>query len=488
MDKQKTKKKNESIYKQTPGQIVLEKLFDSGTGYMSYGGSLRKYNPERGCYEELNEDHLKCLIANFYNNDPEMAKYSIRAKIIDALEYMRIRTYVPQEKLNPPGVNLRNGYLKLSYSAAGYPIFILEPHSMDTYFTYCADVEYNPNADDSILNKVLDEMIGEQQQSTLLRTIAAQFDLSKVKQHIGRPKALILLGDGSNGKDTIREWVSKFFAEGFTSIGLQAFKLADQGRTFGIFNLSRSKINWSSENTIISLDSCQSLKNAISGDPMDAEEKHKPAISIKSKCVLLFNINELPRLEAQKEAILSRFGVIHFPHIFKMKPDPSKKHEKQADPKFKEDDEFIKKNILPALLNRLVKEFCSIFVDGINYGINPELLKDIQENSNHLLQFINEKYLRECKIENGLDVTYIHNEYLNWCLEVDHIECDVSDGCDINFHKTKAKIIKYHDPNSWDKIVRSPVAMGKKLKEIFSHAIRSRTGSQRTIGLNFFGC
>ncbi len=476
-----------STFQQTAGQIILDRFFNSGVGYITYAGNLRKYNSSKGYYDLINEEQIKNSIANFFDNDIETSKYSKASTIKDALEYVKIKTYIDAEKINPPGLNVKNGYLRLSYDNDGCPFFALEQHTPSLYFTYCADVTYDSLADDSTLIDALDAMLDKKQQSVLLRTIAAQFDITKVRQKLSRIKVLLLLGNGSNGKDTVREWASILFSEGFTHVGLKAFQQADQGRTFGIFDLTRSRVNWSSENITIALDSCQSLKSASTGDPIQAEEKMKQGISFKAQCVLLFNINNLPKLEAQQEAIMSRYSVIHFPYIFKMLPDSSKTYEKQADPRLKEDPEFIRQCILPALLNRLLLEYQQIFTEDIDYSINPELMTEIKENSNHLLQFINERKLKECDPEQGLAADYVHKEYLNWCLQAGYIECDKDDSNDKDFHtKENSEIKKYHDPSYGDKIIRNPKEMGRRLRDVFPYVKVLRTADQRLLGLNFF--
>jgi phage/plasmid-associated DNA primase len=475
-----------STFERTAGQIVLDRFFNSGKGYITYAGNLRIYDKQFGYYKEINEDHIKFLIADFFDSSFETAGFSKASTIKSSIEYVKIKTYVDPDKVNPAGINVRNGYLKLDYTKDGFPAFSLMPHESNVYFTYYADVEYNPQADDTILQNVLDDMLDHEQQVILLKTIASQFDITKVRQNLGRLRILLLLGVGSNGKDTIREWVSLFIPEGFTNIPLQAFKQADQGRSFGIFDLTKSRINWSSENTTVALDSCQSLKNCSTGDPILVEEKMKQGIQVRANCPFLFNINELPKLEAQQEAILSRYAVVKFPNIFKLNPDPNKSYEKKADPRLKEDPEFIKKHVLSALLNRLVIEFQLIFKEGIDYSINQELMTDIRESSNHLIQFVNDKHLKECDMNIGLDVTYIHGVYLNWCLEEGYISCrdDMSDK-DFTIDRN-SKIEKYNHPNNFDRIITNPREMGKRLRNIFPNLEASRNSEKRTISLNFF--
>ena len=464
----------------TPGQIVLNRFFNEGQGYMTHAGKLRKYNPEKGFYKEIDEHKLKQEIANFFDDDSNLFKHGKAASINDAIEYVKIKTFVDPSLINPPGLNVLNGYLRLTYKT-DQPIFELVPHSQEKYFTYCAECKYDPSTDVEIFNKAVSEMLLEKNAQTLLRTIASQFDIQRVRQKIGRIKVLLLYGVGSNGKDTFREWTAQLISQGFTNIGLQAFKAADQGRTFGIFGLTQSKINWSSENKTISLDNCQSLKNASTGDPLDIEEKYKQGIACKPKTVFMFNINEAPHLEATQEAILSRYGIINFPNVFKQNPDPKRPNEKKADPRLKEDIEYIKEKILPAFLNRLVTEFQSIFSEGIDYSINEELLKNIQEDSNHFIDFINEKQLIECPTDEGTDATSIFKVYKVWCIENSYFEVppnDVNDMRDI-------KIQKYHDPSNFDKLVRNPKEMGKRLRKDFPGLKEVRKARERILGLKF---
>lgn len=86
----------------------------------------------------------------------------------------------------------------------------------------------------------------------------------------------MLYGQGSNGKDTLKEWIECLYAgQGITALPLQAFKIADGNREFSLSCLATSKVNWSSENAALALDTCQTLKNFVRGDSMKVEEKYK---------------------------------------------------------------------------------------------------------------------------------------------------------------------------------------------------------------------
>lgn len=460
---------------------VYEKEFEGGEGYITICGKPMQYSPDTGSYVPLSDELLKKRIADFL--DEHIPDKSQTSNITSSLDFFKIKTHRDAAIINPPGINLRNGYLKLDKSA-GKPVFKLVPHSAKYIFTYCADCIYDPSASSELLDRALDEMLDKRQQDVLMKTIAASLDMDAARIRLGRVKVLLLLGQGSNGKDTIREWVSLLFSNGFTNIGLQAFKQADNGRSFGIFDIARSKINWSSENAAISLDNCQSLKNCATGDPIQIEEKMVQGVNARARCPFIFNINEKPKLEAQQEAILSRYAVLYFPNVFKLHPDLSNPHEKQADPRLKEDPLFIKENILPALLNRLIAAFENIWEDGIDYSVNLELMESIKEDSNHLQEFINETDLKRSDLPLGLTASYIFGEYLRWCINSGYCEHDIDDINVIDFTKP-VKITRYHDPSRYDRIVRSPKEMGKRLRELFPNLKYDRTSQTRTLGLSF---
>ena len=229
-----------------------------------------------------------------------------------------------------------------------------------------------------------------EQQEVLLRNLAASIDLPTIRRIRGREvKVLLLSGLGSNGKDSLREVVSTIWGhEGMTSCSLADFASYDDGRKFSLAPLMASRINWASENPQTSrLDKIQALKLFVTGNKLHAERKGKDHIEFTPKATGLFNVNEAPSLQGTMQAILNRIAVLQFRKTFKSKPDTSNPNELLADPRFAYDPDFIRTEVAPAFLNRMLKALVDLCADGIDYECTEDAFKDIQKANNHLFQF-----------------------------------------------------------------------------------------------------
>jgi hypothetical protein len=146
-------------------------------------------------------------------------------------------------------------------------------------------------------------------------------------------------------------------------------------------------VNWASENANTTrLDKIQSLKAFITGDPLDSERKGKDEDPFKPKGIALFNVNDTPNLRGTLEAIAGRYGILSFMKTFKIGADPSK-GEIEADPRFKDDPEFLRTQVLPAFLNRVLDALQRLMTEGIDYGCTQKAMEDIQAENSHLFQF-----------------------------------------------------------------------------------------------------
>jgi len=308
----------------------------------------------------------------------------------------------------------------------------------------------------------------------LLRTLACVFGISEVRKLKGRlPKALFLYGEGSNGKDTVKEMMSMLLGtNGVSCVTLSTFKEADKSRSFGLFPIVSSLLNWPSENKKALIDQCQTLKNAISGDEITVERKHEQSFPIKPKSVFIFNVNEQPAFETAQEAIRSRYGVMHFKNVFKLHPDPKNQFEKQANPRYKEDPKFIKEHILPALLNALIQAYKVVLKKGIDYTPLDDLMDKIRASNSHLWAFAKDIGLEMCPIEDGMRTSELHSLYRQWCIKEGYI---VFDGI-----RTV-----YHHPSDWDKIVKTPNNLTPRLKKLFPHLEPHRTSKGSVLPLKY---
>lgn len=317
--------------------------------------------------------------------------YAKPSKVKEALEWVKMRLSVDSELVNPPGLNCTNGVLQIEWNVIEsnpVPQWRLIDHSPELYYTYEPLVKYDPEADSEACDRLL-EALDPPQRDIFLKTIAASLDLTTVRKYKGRMvRALLLKGHGSNGKDTLREAVSAMYGhQGMTNKTLADFAAYDEGRKFPLASLKYSRVNWASENaTPTRLDKIQSLKAFITGDPLDSERKGKDEDPFKPTGVGLFNMNDTPNLQGTLEAIAGRYGVLSFTKTFKIGADNSK-GELEADPRFKDDPEFLSSEVLPAFLNRVLDALQRLMSEGIDYSCTQKALEAIQAENSHLFQF-----------------------------------------------------------------------------------------------------
>jgi putative DNA primase/helicase len=185
-------------------------------------------------------------------------------------------------------------------------------------------------------------------------------------------------------------------------------------------------------------------------------------------------MNGTPNISSLGEAVKSRLCPIEFKNTFKTNPSSSISTEKKADPRFKEDPEFIKKTILPALLNRIIEAFSKLLDKGIDYSSKEEHFEDIARSNNHLLEFIEESSLVECSLNEGLSVNEVYELYVQWCL---------SSGLANN----RQDVIKANFISEGDKFISNAAEMSKRLGECLPFMKRgkaSRGGrSIRVLGI-----
>jgi putative DNA primase/helicase len=195
---------------------------------------------------------------------------------------------------------------------------------------------------------------------------------------------------------------------------------------------------------------------------------------------MFFNINDNPYLMATQEAIRSRFAILPFGKTFVKNANPFY-GEIEADPRFKEDPEFIKSQIAPAMVNKLLDALSRLMSEGIDYSPLDEAMKDVQREDNHLWDFAEETGLSYS--ENPSDFLPIEDIYLKlrkWYMNEGILSSGYSGD-------------QWIDPDRpGDKWIKASRSVGGKILELFPKAKKAkiRTGENRAtksglIGVSF---
>jgi len=315
-----------------------------------------------------------------------------RPRYVDeALAWMR--RILPPVPVNPSNaINCRNGALSWQWQGRRMDV-AFEPHSPDRAFTYVTAYDYDRDADGQHLWRLLEAVDGTDR-DTLQRILGSGLDLMKYRATRGRPRAVLMIGAGSNGKDTIRTALREVLGcRNFTSCTLADFRQYDQGRKFPIAPLRGASINWSSENSqFVHIDNLQSLKTAISGEELSYELKGIQEQQFTPSSLFVFNLNKDPSLSGDQVAIETRFHVFRFSKTFMA--TPSDPNHIQADPRLKDDIDFIRNHICPAFLNWLLEGLAVSINDGIDYSTGRQAMEDVRRQSCHLWEFCDAVGLR----------------------------------------------------------------------------------------------
>jgi putative DNA primase/helicase len=444
------------------GQNFILKAEDalySDGHYVSISGLLYRFTGSY--YEELNESKEKRRIGGWLKTYSEKVKgvwvnnRADTASVNAVFNWVVNQTAVAPEEVNPGGLNCSNGVVKINPDGS----HLLMPHNPKQVYTYVG-CKYDPNIDLRDCDRLL-ECLEPSQREIFLRTAAAALNLKLVRSKLtGRGvKGLLCHGEGSNGKDTLRAVLAAVFGRGMTGRSLSDFKSYDMGRKFALAGIEGSICNWASENTAkVDLDNIQSLKQFITGDPIDIERKGKDSYEYKSNAIFFANCNKLPSITGGTSAIDDRYGILRFDKTY-VRNAIAAEGQLEADPRFKDDEKFILEQVAPAMLNKLLQRLPLLLSEGIDYKATKDAMQKAQEESRHLWQFAREVGL-EVQSGGRVWVKDLWEELQNWYENAGILEREY-DG------KGKEKLIWNELSNKYDAPVKSINQLSSRFSEIF---------------------
>jgi putative DNA primase/helicase len=439
-------------------QKAVEALYSSAP-WASIAGQLFEFTGTH--YELRSEATEKRRILEWLNTYSEFVKGKYRCNRANSASFKEVYTYilsavaVDLNTINPDGLNTTKGVLKINPDGS----HSLVPHDPKNIYTYVG-CTYDLDIDATDCDRLL-ECLEPAQREIFLRTAAAALNLKLVRSKLtGRGvKGLLCYGEGSNGKDTLRAVLAAVFGRGMTNKSLSDFKSYDNGRKFNLSGVLGGVCNWASENTSkVDLDNIQSLKQFITGDPIDIEPKGKDSYEYKPVATFFANCNKLPSITGGTAAIDDRYGILKFEKTYKLNADPSQ-GELEADPRFKDDENFILKRIAPAMLNKMLERLPLLLTEGIDYKATREAMREAQEESRHLWQFVRDLGYEAGKGER-VYAKDLWSELQEWYQEAGILELEWNE-------KGKEKLIWNELPNQWDKPVKAINQLYARLCEIF---------------------
>ncbi len=214
--------------------------------------------------------------------------------------------------------------------------------------------------------------------------------------------ALLLLGNGSNGKSLILQVLEKILGnENYSNIELH--QLSNKNY---IVELQNKHVNFCSEIDSRSSFSSGIFKRIVAGETLTGDAKFKNPIKFQPYCKLIFATNDLPKTTDTTKGYFRRLLILKFNRSF----EGSEKDIHLIDDLYTE---------LPGIFNWML-EGLERLQSNKRFTVPPSTIIELEkylESSNSVVSFINEK----CQLTNDFNVFEkyddLYRHYRNYCGE-----------------------------------------------------------------------
>lgn len=235
----------------------------------------------------------------------EVTKAWKRDAVKELTEYLRARA--PQLWLSPgtDRLNLRNGLVDLTTGQ-------LLPHSPAHLSTVQLPVEFDPDARCPAWDRFVSETFPEDAQHVAFEIVAFAMVPDASIQ-----KALLLVGEGGNGKSVFLRGLQAFLGrQNFSTLPLQRI----EAERFSSSRLVGRLANICADLPAADLQGSSTFKGITGGDTITGERKYHDSFDFRPYCRLIFSANTPPRTPDASEAFFDRWIVVPFERTFRGQP------------------------------------------------------------------------------------------------------------------------------------------------------------------------
>jgi putative DNA primase/helicase len=260
----------------------------------------RLYHFKNGVYRPTGERFIAAKVKELYRAWGLAAKWSIH-KSTEVVEYIRVDC--PELWGDPPvdTINALNGLLDVRTRE-------LKPHTSEFYSAVQLPVRFDPEARCEAWDKFIAEVFPEDSAAIAWEIPAWMMTTANSIQ-----KAVLLLGEGSNGKSTYLRACVAFVGKANTS-ALSLHKL-EQDR-FAAARLIGKLANICPDLPNAHLSSTSMFKALTGGDVITAEWKFQNSFEYVPFCKLIFSANRPPQTDDATHGFFRRWQVVPFNRAF----------------------------------------------------------------------------------------------------------------------------------------------------------------------------
>lgn len=283
-----------------PNHNDLLRYFKKKYKYFVQSDTLLVYTYNGKYWEHMPEQEIKVFAEN--NFDPKPTE-TVRKEFLSKVLVNELRSKEWYEGSCARKICLQNGVYDLEKKE-------LLPHSDEYFFTGVLPYEFDPSAKAPRFEKFMDEVTEGNHE---LKTILLEFAGYAVS---GDPcwihKALILPGEGSNGKSTFMKVLQNLVGPDLYS-ALQMSALDNDQKRYMLVN---KLFNVGEETNIHALSRSESFKTLVSGGDVDIKVVFMKPFNYRNKAKFIFACNKLPYTNDQSYGLFRRLLIVPFNATF----------------------------------------------------------------------------------------------------------------------------------------------------------------------------
>ncbi|BDQ01934.1 phage/plasmid primase, P4 family [Ignavibacterium sp.] len=373
------------------------------TFYSTDRHSIVSYDPNIGCYVELDEEGFASIVQEFL----VARNYNIlSSSTVDNLcrFIRRNKRFRRDVKFNSNNYcfNVRNKMIDVTNG-----IITIKEHTPEFYSTVVYDVEYNPNAEAEIFSRVLSEVLPDNEKRDFILSWMAYLLLPTYEYQ----KILVLHGSGRNGKRTIFETIAAILGRR-NVISVSTHEITKN--RFMISNLRDKLLNLSSEQKLGVLEQ-DKLKQLSGEDLITADRKYDvDAVMFYNKARLIISANELPSLREFNKSVTERYQIVKFDKCFT---------DNEVDTSLTK--KLVTEEEKSGLLNLLLEYYIpKILAKGSVYFDAPEIIKQETKLAFERLTDIDDFVKEACELGDTsfkTSVKELYKAYTEYCYDYNEI-------------------------------------------------------------------
>jgi putative DNA primase/helicase len=251
-----------------------------------------------GVYEPTGEVAIKVACRKLLGEEYR------KNRALEVIDYIQTCTYTERKEEPVNLVPVKNGVLNLDTMQ-------LEEFSPKRIFFNKIPVEYNPRADCPHIKQFLQDVAQTEEDARILEEAAGYC----LYRSYFIPKALLLAGNGGNGKSTYLALVRAFL--GATNVSARSLQELETNR-FAKADLFGKLANVYSDLTNKALQTTGTFKILTGGgiDEIPAEKKFQHAFKFVNVAKLMFSANIVPSAYDDTNAYFRRWQILTFNRVF----------------------------------------------------------------------------------------------------------------------------------------------------------------------------